>query len=283
MSQPFPPDFVFDPSTWQHLWDYFYLFLLAIARIVPIIALAPFLGGKMIGDVMKVGFGVALAAIFFPYLVTHQTAALTFNLAFIFLLIKEVFVGLLLGFLVSIPFHFFEGAGNLIEHQSGSQSLQVTDPSTQVQASPIGLLYNNVMVALFFSIGGPLLLFEGILTSYKVMPADRFLNPIFFSTHTPLAQSLFHILHNVMAFSLQLAAPPVMAMLMSDLFLGIINRMASQVQISFLLWSMKAYSGLLLIWAGWWIVIKQMESEGIAWMKMIDSVLRAMGKLWGST
>lgn len=258
------------------LWDVWTLFLLGMARIVPIIALTPFLGGKVLPDPLKLGFGVALTPIFFPYILTHAEGTILIDMHFVALLIKEVIIGSILGFLAAAPFFLVTDAGTLIDHQRGSQSLQVTDPTTQVQASPFGLLFNNLLVASFFTIGGPFIFFEAIYTSYQVVPADQFFNPEFFTMQNPLWTLVIKMINMMLTISLQLAAPSLIALLMSDLFLGIANRMAPQVQISFLLWSLKAYVGIGVLWAGWWLVYRQLENQGLSWIKMVSKLVEGL-------
>lgn len=256
----------------QEVWV---LLLLTLARIVPIIALTPFLGGTVLPDPMKLGFSVALAPIFFPFILVHSSGALpnSIDILFMALLVKEVLIGALLGFLISIPYYFCQSAGVLIDHQSGGQSLQVTDPSTQSQASPTGLLYNNMMLVIFFAIGGHLLFFEAVANSYKLVPVDQFLSASFFSHTTPLWHFLIKLLTTFTTIAVQLAAPSLIALLMSDLFLGIANRMAPQVQISFLMWSFKSYVGIALLWAGWWFILKQIEVQGLDWIKIVTHLV----------
>ncbi len=272
----FPADTYISFLLSRPLWEVWSLFLLGLARLVPIIALTPFLGGKVLPDPMKLGLAVAVIPIFLPYIIAHSTVPLTWDFNFILLLVKEVVIGSILGFLISIPFFIVQASGTLIDHQRGSQSLQVTDPSSQAQSSPIGLLYNDMLLVLFFFINGPLLFFDAIFTSYQVIPPDQFLNPTFFSMTNPLFHTALKLTTTFLTIALQLAAPSLIALLLSDLFLGIANRMAPQVQISFLLWSLKAYVGIALLWAGWWFILKEMEAHTFDWLKMIQKLIERM-------
>jgi type III secretion protein SpaR/YscT/HrcT len=251
----------------QPLAEIWKIFLLGMARVVPAIAMAPFFGGKMLPDTIKMGFGVAIIFIFLPYLVVHYNHPIQFDINFMLLLLKESVIGSILGFMISIPFQYTQGAGALIDHQRGSQSLQVMDPSTQMQTSPTGTLFNNMMLVIFFYIGGPILFLDAIFTSYSILPFDQFLPATFFQETHPVWHSVVKLCNIVVKIALQLSAPSLIAMLLSDLFLGIANRMAPQVQISFLLWSLKAFVGIGMVWIGWWLVIKQFEVEGMSWIK----------------
>ncbi|NGX54281.1 MAG: hypothetical protein K1000chlam4_01006, partial [Chlamydiae bacterium] len=135
------------------------------------------------------------------------------------------------------------------------------------------VIYNNIMIVTFFAIGGPLLFFQGIYTSYQVLPADQFVDPALFNLDAPLCNTLMKYFTTLITVTLQLSAPAVIAILMSDLFLGIANRMTPQVQISFLLWSLKAFIGILILWAAWWLVISQMSTQGLTWIKTVNKLI----------
>lgn len=266
-----PSDTYFSYILSKPLSEVWIIFLIGLARIVPAIAMAPFFGGKMLPDTIKVGFGVAIVAIFLPFLVVHYKEPIAIDLTFMFMLIKEALIGAVLGFMISIPFQYTQGAGALIDHQRGSQSLQVMDPTTQMQTSPTGTLFNNMMLVIFFFIGGPILFLDAIFTSYSVLPFDEFIPAAFFEKSHPIWYTMIHLTNEVVKIALQLSAPSLIAMLLSDLFLGIANRMAPQVQISFLLWSLKAFVGIAMVWVGWWVILKQFEAQGMTWIKVFTS------------
>jgi type III secretion protein T len=80
------------------------LMFLFMGRILPIIALVPFFGGKVLPRPVKVSFAFSLFAIFLPQLITVTKTPMDFNLLLVIFLVKEIFIGLLLGFFLSIPF-----------------------------------------------------------------------------------------------------------------------------------------------------------------------------------
>ncbi len=256
------------------LTDVWNIFLLGLARIVPAIAIAPFFGGKMIGDVVKVGLGVCVTFIFLPFLIALDPPAFPQDITFLLLMVKEIIIGSMLGLFIAIPFYYSQGAGALIDHQRGSQSLQVMDPTTQMQTSPTGTLYNDMMLVIFFSLSGPIFFFDGIFTSFSLVPLDSFFPPQFFSLSHPFWITMVGIFTTVVKIALQLSAPSLIGMLLSDLFLGIANRMAPQVQISFLLWSFKAFIGIAMLFLAWWLAIKQLDFQATSWLKSYAKIVR---------
>jgi type III secretory pathway component EscT len=198
------------------------------------------------------------------------------NVRFILLATKELFLGTLMGYLMSIPFLIIQSSGIVIDYMRGASSMQAQDPTLQSQSSSIGNLLNYMLIVLFFQIEGPFIFFDAFVKSLEIFPPNTFFNPAFFSLDAPVWKNLQHIMHHVMALSLQLAAPTLLACLMAEVFLGIANRLAPQVQISFLGMSLKSLVGLFVLWAGWFIIWKQTGVETKSWMNAFQLLIESL-------
>ncbi|MFI0435837.1 MAG: EscT/YscT/HrcT family type III secretion system export apparatus protein [Parachlamydiaceae bacterium] len=227
------------------------LMFLFFGRILPIIALVPFFGGKLMPRPAKVTFAISLFAIFLPQLLIETTTPLTFNLQLVIYLAKEMLVGLLLGFFLGIPFIIVQSTGILIDHQRGGSSLMVNDPTIQNQSSPLGTMYNYVLIYLFFAVDGPFTVLDILSQSFTILPVDKMLNSAVFSDKSEIVQYTTSLLGKVMILATQLAAPALIMILMTDFFLGIANRLAPQVQITFLGMPLKSLLGLTIVFFGW--------------------------------
>lgn len=252
------------------------LFLLGMARMMPILAAAPFFGAK-IPSPIKMGLLTALTVAFLPQIVMTSTTMVDFNTAFIGLLFKEFFIGMFLAFFAGLPFSTAESAGVLIDFLRGASSLQVTDPSTQTQSSDIGIFYNQIMIVIFYQIGGPFLFFDAVLTSFEIVPADGWINPTFFTSHNPFWILVAGGIGRLFSVAIQLAAPSLLAILMTELFLGIANRLAPQVQIVFLGMSLKSLAGLALLCIAWLFICQQMGKEALYWLEEVNKVIPNLG------
>jgi len=257
------------------------IFLLTLARLLPIVSIAPFLGATNMPRVIRMMFGIALVAIFLPQNLMQAQGQLPYNLTFILYMVKELVIGFVLGFLAAIPFYIAQMSGGLIDHQRGSASLQVTDPTTKTQTGPIGILYNYVLIALFFGLNGPFLFFNGIASSYELIPVDGLLNIQFFTENVPFWNQIVNLFQLMMSLSIQLAAPALIGILLTDMFLGIANRLAPQVQIVFLGISLKSWVGIAMLAAAWVLILKVLGKESIRWMETLVEMIRRSGLLYG--
>ena len=257
------------------------LFFLFMARMLPIILQSPFFGARLMPQPAKVALGISLFVIFMPQLllVTHK---IDFNLRLVLLMFKELFVGTIMGFLISMPFIIVQSAGIIIDHQRGGASLMVNDPTIQNQSSPLGTLFNYVMIWIFFAIDGPFLFIEAILTSYEVIPPDQILNARFFQSDSQFWASQIALLNKVMVISIRLASPALIMIMMTDFFLGIANRLAPQVQITFLGMPLKSLLALLIVCFGWKLINEEMAKQGYEWVNaVLDMLKSASGSVSG--
>ncbi|MBS0603509.1 MAG: flagellar biosynthetic protein FliR [Verrucomicrobia bacterium] len=251
------------------------LFFLGMMRIAPVISMAPFFGSKTPSPI-KMGLLIALTVIMLPHMALTSTTLIGFNTTFILLCAKELFIGFILALLVSIPFYMAESAGVTIDFLRGSSSLQVTDPFMQSQASDLGILYNFVLIVIFYQIDGPFYFFSALFDTYTIIPADVWVPIQFFSFNHPFWQMIWGLTNKVMAVGIQLAAPSLLAILMTEMFLGIANRLAPQVQIAFLGMSLKSLIGLAMLCAGWFFILQQLNKQTFLWLTEMNKAVQGL-------
>lgn len=249
------------------------LLLLFFARLMPIIALSPFFGAKVLPHPVKVVFTISLFVIFLPQLLTVTKTQILFSPYTLILMVKELFIGTLLGFIVSLPFTIAQSAGIIIDHQRGGASLMVNDPTVQNQSSPLGTLFNMVLIYIFFMIQGPFLLLNALVTSYEIIPPDQLINTHFFDKNSSLWELMLKLFNDVMVISIQLATPALLAILMTDMFLGIANRLAPQVQITFLGMPLKSLLALVVVCFGWKLFGEELVRQCFKWLDVVKETL----------
>lgn len=252
------------------------LLLLALMRLMPIVVQAPFYGQRTLPNPIKMGLGLALALIFMPQLMYLTDTPLNFDFFFIALCLKELLIGLIMGFLVSIPFNVAGMAGTWVDHQRGVASFMILDPTLQAPISPLGRLYTNVMIFSFFLVGGYYYFMDSISLSYQIVPPATFLKADFFRYgNAYFWQSMIKSLNQLVQVSVQLAAPALVAMFMSDLFLGVANRLAPQVPMAFLGWALKSLLGVGVLWAGWLFIVRRLIAVNFDFLEFINHIVRS--------
>ncbi|MBS0620675.1 MAG: flagellar biosynthetic protein FliR [Verrucomicrobia bacterium] len=251
------------------------LFFLGLMRIGPIIAIAPFFGAKTPAPV-KIAIATVFTLVFLPQMAMSATTFVPFNPAFLLLCAKELFIGFVLAFFATMPFYMAESSGVLIDFVRGSSSLQVTNPATQSQSSSLGILYNSILIVIFFQIDGPFYFYSSLIDSYSIIPPDGWFPASFFRFDHYFWEAVWGYTNRMVAVGIQLAAPSLLAVLMTEMFLGIANRLAPQVQIAFLGMSLKSLVGLALLCAGWFFILKQMSKQTFLWLTDLNVILQSI-------
>src|SRR5262245_12482785 len=129
------------------------LVLLILARTVPLMVISPVFGGRAVPGQHKVGLAMILVVALYPCLYPTMVGKIpTQGVAYWGLMLKELAVGAMLGFLSSLVFFAIESAGNLIDVQRGTQQASVLVPQLDIQGPVFANLHIQLATVLFFSL-----------------------------------------------------------------------------------------------------------------------------------
>lgn len=238
--------------------------LLMLARIVPFMYMSFFMGSRVIPMPVKMFMSILLFIYMIPDILS-SAVRLDFTWNYAGYIFKELFIGIVLGTLVAIPNYIVMISGMTIDFQRGASSLVTSNAIISVQDSPIGILFGYLLIYLYWLQEIPFVYIEAMANSYRVFPIDKFIPPDFFSFDGYLYTQIRDLFAQLFAMGIQLAAPSLVIILMVDMFLGITNRLAPQVMISFLAQGLKAMLGLTVLFLGWYYIMGIFAKEAVRW------------------
>ena len=222
---------------------------LAFARFLSFLAVAPFMGGRAVPARVKAATAGAFVIVLYPALEAGLPAGeqpLPFGaVGFVALLAKEALVGFTLGFATSLVFEAIQSAGRIIDFQRGSTVGESYAPQLQDEVSMLGQFKLQFAIVVFLAIGAHRLFLEALFHSFEVIPALGF--PRLAPGWSPLAELVAQLTGQVLAMAVQLASPLMIALLLTDLFFGIVNRISPQINVFFLSMPVKMLVGLVVI------------------------------------
>src|SRR5262245_20276472 len=258
------------------------LVALAFARLLSFMVIAPFFGGSAVSARVKVATATAFVIIVYPSLAAGLppgAGPLPFNaVGFIALLAKEALVGFALGFVTSLVFEAIQVSGRIVDFQRGAMLGEVYAPQLQTQVSPLGQFNLQVAIVLFVSIGAHRVFISALLRSFEIIPATRF--PSFGAGWTPLAASFTELSARVISIGVQLAAPAMIALLLTDLFFGLVNRVAPQINVFFLGLPVKMVVGLLVVMGSLALLTNQYIHYFNESYRVFQYLLRTLGRAY---
>ncbi|WP_027535595.1 type III secretion system export apparatus subunit SctT [Bradyrhizobium sp. WSM3983] len=204
---------------------------LAAARAVGIMLVLPVFARSRISGLIR---GCVTIAMGLPCLlqIKHGLQALDpgSRLVSVTLLgLKEVFVGLLLGFLLSIPLWSIQAVGEVIDTQRGiTNPVASDDPVSRGQASATAVLLGTTGITIFVLSGGLQTTIAALYGSYLVWPVYRLLPNLSVQGAMQFLGILDHIMHTTL-----LVSGPVLAfLLLLDVSIMILGRFAPQIKLS---------------------------------------------------
>jgi flagellar biosynthesis protein FliR len=249
-------------------------FALLMGRVLPVIMLTPFLGGESVPSEVKLGLGVMLGLVLYPLLIVQAQNVPVSPLVFIGLMFKELFIGLSLTMVVNIIFDAANVAGGLIDVMSGTNQAQLFVPQLGSQVTLFANLNLQLTTVTFLTLNGHHLVIGAFADSLAMIPLDQL--PRFSSGFWPFFDTIIRIAGDMLRIALAIASPVLLATFLTDLALGMINRVAPQVQVFFVAMQIKpAVTIMIMLTAMHLILNRSVEEFGVMfrWLRLAMHLL----------
>jgi flagellar biosynthetic protein FliR len=193
-------------------------------RVLALFTALPVIGQRMVPMRLRVGLAFLIVVAAQASLPQMPAVALDTPVAFA-LVAQNVLIGLTLGFAVRIVFAAVEFAGELIGLQMGLNYAGFFDPSSGGQGTATSRFFGISIAFLFIAINAHLLVVAAVLQSFHAFPVDS--APFsFLRTMQPQTWGA-----EVFGLGLWIALPLIGMLLFVNLVLGIISRVASQMNV----------------------------------------------------
>ena len=136
-------------------------FLLIAVRAFAMMQASPLLSSDAIPMVAKFALAGFAAYAAFPSALVRDWVLAPFGLGFVFLIIGEALIGIIIGFYINIIFAAFTTAGQFFSLQMGFGASETFDPLSQIENPLMGQYLNLVAMLVFIGIEGFRELFLG--------------------------------------------------------------------------------------------------------------------------
>ena len=237
-------------------------FILVLARVTPLFFIAPIFSSTMIPPrvrgIIAVGISIGLTPIALQGQHVPSDA-----LALSGLVIEGLLVGLGFAFSMSILMAAVESAGSIIDVISGFSYGSLINPINGEQTAVMARFYSLVGTTIFLVIGGDAWTIRGLGRTFELVPL----------TSGPQINSLVggavQVFSTVFLSALEIAAPVLIALLITDVAFGVVSRVVPQLNIFSVGFPTKVAVTLLVVGAtvpflGNWISDQLSVSVGAA-------------------
>ena len=183
------------------------------------------------------------------------------------MLLKEGFVGAVLGFITDMFFYSVQMSGEIMDMQSGLGMAKVFDPGTNLQMSIMGSFVSFMMYLYFFVINAHLTYIELFVKSYDVIPLG------FEGINPDLGITIVEYFSVVLTLVLKIAMPLIVSQTILQFCVGVLMKSVPQIQIMVINIQLKVGFGFLILFLVAVPLSDLIEKFMNTWLETLEGVL----------
>jgi flagellar biosynthetic protein FliR len=155
----------------------------------------------------------------------------------------QILFGFFLGTCASFVFAAIQVAGSLMDTQIGYAMATLLDPTSRSPLTLISYWFNMLALVMFIGINGHHWLLLGIINSFKATPLDSFMLTAGFIEY------MTRLFSNILPVAFHIAMPIIISLLMLDIVMGFITKIAPALNIMIVGYPFKIGMGLFILMA----------------------------------
>jgi len=209
----------------EYWLDQFHIFLLVLLRVSALLMVAPIFGHRTWLARAKVGLAFTVSIILFPIVADQPLDVPVGILPYALMMIREVLMGVVMGFVVLLLFVGIQFAGQVAGLQMGFGIVNVIDPQSSNQLSIMGQFLNILAILLLLSLNGHHTILTGLVTSFETIPLGGVV------LKAGLMQKMIAITAEVFIIGVKIAAPVMTALFLVTAAMGVLARTVPQMNV----------------------------------------------------
>jgi len=225
--------------TVEELQHFFLVYSMTLPRLFGCFIMLPILSKQMLGSaLLRNGVICSIAIFLYPVVATQAQPSSIDGIMLVMILAKEILLGLLISFVVAIPFWAIEATGFFIDNQRGATLASSFNPALGHQSTPTGVLLTQTLITLFFVSGSFIAFLAAVFDSYQHWPVMTFFPEI----KEQWVGFFYGQFEQMLSLCVLMAAPIIISMFLAEFGLALTSRFAPQLNVFSL--SMPIKSGI---------------------------------------
>jgi flagellar biosynthetic protein FliR len=219
------------------------LFILLSMRIGGILMAGPIFSHRSIPRRITMAMTLGLTVVLMPLMSGVSLPQTESLIELIFLCLKEVFVGVIIGLAFTIIFLGIRLAGSVVGYQIGFAMVNVVDPNSPNPVSILGEFWFLLATLIFLTINGHHVIIGALVDSFRIIPLG---------VATPSGQVGEWFLKYssfVFVLAIKFAAPVIITIFLTEVAMGVLARTMPQMNIFIVGFPLKIFVGLFLVGA----------------------------------
>jgi flagellar biosynthetic protein FliR len=199
-------------------------FFFPLARILALLVAAPPFNNPALPVRVKLLLGIAIAVAITPTLPTMPSVEPASG-AGLLVLAQQMLIGFAMGFTMRLVFTAVDMAGNMISNQMGLGFATAYDPQSASQTVVVSEFLGMLALLTFMAINGHLMVIATLVRSFTALPIGA--EAIASSTWSNIANAGGVIFSS----GVLLALPVMVALMITNIALGVLGRVAPQLNL----------------------------------------------------
>lgn len=217
-------------------------FFLVLTRTLAILSAVPVLGGRAIPARVRLGLGILLAAAIIPPPASlPQTDSYEPLMPFLWNIARELIAGILAGMAIRLAFAALETAASLMSQGVGFTAGAVLNPTLETTSTAFDQFYTLTALLIFLITNGHHQVLRGLALTFEAVPLRSM------ALTAASQDQVMQMAAGMLVSATQIALPVVSVMLLVDLAMGLVARVAPQMNVFFLGAPVKVGVGLLAL------------------------------------
>ncbi len=221
--------------------EYLQFFLLILVRVSSVIFAAPFFNNRSIPARVKAGFSVFLTFIMINT-VDYSAVSYVGIIGYSILVIKEAIAGLIIGMGSGFCMYIISYAGSFIDMEIGLSMAMEFDPTTNIQSTITSNFLSYTFMLLFMVSDLHYFVIDALNDSYKLIPIGEA------NITGPLYQVMVKYMADYFIIGFRIALPIFACMIVINVILGILARIAPQMNMFVVGIQLKLFIGFVVLY-----------------------------------
>lgn len=221
--------------------DDFEIFFLILVRMSGFIYTAPLFSLRTVPMRVKAGLSIFLAIILF-YTVPLSPTEYTGVIGFAILVITEAIAGALMGLFSNIAYHILAFAGQIIDMEIGFSMINQLDPVTRIQSTITANLYGYLILLMMVITNLHHYFIRAVVDSYQVIGLGKAVFP------PNMYRLMLRFVIDYFIIAMRIVLPIFAAILVVNTILGILAKVAPQMNMFVIGLQLKILVGLIVLY-----------------------------------
>ena len=249
------------------LFDNFETNLLIFSRVLGIFAFNPILSRRNIPQIVKVVICIIIAMIVITVRQPQPVDTGEVLGVYLAMLLKEGFVGVVIGFITDMFFYSVQMSGEIMDMQAGLGMAKVFDPGTNLQMSIMGSFVSFMMYLYFFVTNAHMTYIELFVKSFDLIPLG------FEGVNLDLGITIVEYFSVVLTLVLKIAMPLMVSQTILQFCIGVLMKSVPQIQIMVINIQIKVGFGFLILFLVAVPLSDFIEKFMNTWLETLEGVL----------